>query len=234
MSTTVKYQYGQSDVAFLHNGDCLSQKEFHRIYSQMPTEFRAELIGGTVFVKEPAGLQHGQTDLRLGTILDVYQARTTGICASHNVTVILGPKDEVQPDAVLRIMPEYGGQSKNTQNSEKTFILGAPEMVAEVAHSTRSIDLHLKRRRYFNAGVLEYLVVCLEPAKVFLFDMRTNQEIGSDANGALRSKVFPGLWIHEQGLLQLNFDMVMDALNEGIKSAEHAEFVNALTKSHGS
>jgi hypothetical protein len=106
-------------------------------------------------------------------------------------------------------------------------------MVAEITHSTISIDLHLKRRRYVNAGICEYLVVCVEPQKLFYFDVRNNQEIKPEADGTLRSRIFPGLWIHEQGLLQLDFDMSMDALNAGLKSPEHAEFVKALATSGG-
>src|SRR5205823_6033862 len=32
----------------LHTGDRMTREEFHRIYEQMPKEFRAELIGGIV------------------------------------------------------------------------------------------------------------------------------------------------------------------------------------------
>jgi hypothetical protein len=30
----------------LHSGDKMTQEEFHRIYSQMPEDFQAELVGG--------------------------------------------------------------------------------------------------------------------------------------------------------------------------------------------
>jgi hypothetical protein len=37
----------------LHSGDRLSREEFHRLYSEMPEGFRAELIGGIVYVASP-------------------------------------------------------------------------------------------------------------------------------------------------------------------------------------
>lgn len=43
-----------SDVPELHNGDFMTQREFHTIYERMPVSFRAELIGGTVFVSARA------------------------------------------------------------------------------------------------------------------------------------------------------------------------------------
>jgi Uma2 family endonuclease len=228
MAAIVKYRYGDKRSEQLHNGDFMSQKEFHRMYEQMPEDFRAELMDGIVFVKEPSSEEHGVSDLRVGTILDIYQARTPGVRAGHNVTVILGKQDEVQPDVALRILPAHGGQSKDTGRRTKKYILGAPELIVEIAFSSRAIDLHLKRERYVRAGVAEYIVVCIEPNNLYWLDIRNNEELRADSDGILRSRAFPGLWIHESGLLQLEFDPVMDALNEGLKSKEHAEFVKTL------
>jgi len=46
-------------AAELHNGDSMTQSEFHRTYEQMPEGLKAELVGGVVFVCEPLGLEHG-------------------------------------------------------------------------------------------------------------------------------------------------------------------------------
>jgi Uma2 family endonuclease len=228
MATAVRHRYPNPQVGALRNGDCMNQKEFHFLYEQMPEGFWAELINGIVFVAEPVGIQHGNNDLRLGTVLDIYRSKTKGVFAGHNVTVILGKKDEVQPDVVLRVLPAYGGQSKDTGKAKARYILGAPELIAEVAYSSRSIDLHLKRERYTSAGAREYLVVCLEPETIYWFDLRNNQELKADADGIFRSIVFPGLWVHAAGLLQLDYDVVMDVLNQGLKSKEHADFVKRL------
>jgi len=37
----------------LQTGDRMTRDEFHRAYSQMPEGFRAELIGGVVYVASP-------------------------------------------------------------------------------------------------------------------------------------------------------------------------------------
>lgn len=42
------------------------------------------------------------------------------------------------------------------------FAQGAPELLAEIALSSTSYDLHQKLELYLSAGVLEYLVVSLQ------------------------------------------------------------------------
>ncbi len=216
------------DVPELHNGDRMTQREFHSIYERMPANFRAELIGGTVFVSSPLRQPHGQKHLRLGSIFDAYQAFTPGVEACDNTTVILGDADEVQPDLFLRILPECNGQSANTYEE---YVTGAPELVAEIAHSSKAIDLHQKRKRYAKAGVLEYIVVCLQPPQIFLYNMKTAQLLKTDDNGVLKSVIFPGLWLHVDALLQMNYQLSMDVLKQGIASTEHEIFVCELAES---
>src|SRR5688500_9896109 len=123
----------------LENGDHMSREEFHRIYEQMPAEFRAELIGGIVFVASPLKQRHGKLHLHLGAVFAAYEARTPGVDAGDNTTVELGDDSEPQPDLNLRILPECGGQSRSTDDD---YIAGAPELVAEIALSSRAIDLN--------------------------------------------------------------------------------------------
>ena len=60
----------------------------------------------------------------------------------------------VQPDIYLRIRPAFGGQSHDSDE----FIGGDPELVAEVAASSVSYDLHAKLNAYRRNGVREYIV----------------------------------------------------------------------------
>lgn len=53
MTVVHKNRSGQVIVEELHNGDCMTQPAFHSAYEQMPAGFRAELVGGVVFVCEP-------------------------------------------------------------------------------------------------------------------------------------------------------------------------------------
>lgn len=98
----------------LHNGDRMTQPEFHRLYEQTPEDFRAELIGGIVYVSSPLKRQHGTNHLPLGTLLFAYEGHTPGVECGDNATVELGEWSEPQPDLYLRISPEHGGQSQTT------------------------------------------------------------------------------------------------------------------------
>ncbi len=227
MSDNSRY-YSDSSISMrLHNGDCISQAKFHLLYEQMPVGIKAELLNGIVYLCEPLAQQHGENHLRLGSLFDAYQAYTTGVQACDNATVILGENDEVQPDLFLRILPEFHGQTKNS-GIGRLYVQGAPELIAEVAHSTRSMDLHLKRERYAAAGVIEYVVLCLAPLRLHWFDLREGTTLLPTSNGAFQSRMFPGLWIHEDALLNMDYRQVMAVLHEGLASREHEEFVSNL------
>jgi hypothetical protein len=208
----------------------MAQPAFHRACEAMPESYRAELIGGIVFEPSPAGYEHGRSDMRMACLLEHYAAMTRGLETCHNATVILGAKDEVQPDVLLRVMPEFGGQSHNTKKKKKSprYITGAPELLAEVAHTSRAIDLHLKKDRYSLAGVLEYLVLCLEPPHVYWFDLSRNQRLNADADGIFKSRVFPGLWIDGDALLELDYVKSMAALSAGMQTSKYLEFASHL------
>lgn len=226
MSTTDRSCSRENHPVTLSNGDCMSQKEFHRIYEEMAEDFRAELLGGIVFVREPLAMPHGLSHAHLVSLLVAYGASSPGVQVPADATVILGDKDEVQPDAFLRVSPEYKGQTLDT--GKGPYVLGPPELVAEVSFSSRSIDLHLKRKRYMRAGVLEYLVLCLQPKVIVWLDLHRRTRLKPDGDGVFRSLVFPGLWIHGEALLSLDYTQGMAVLAQGLASAEHAAFVSRL------
>jgi hypothetical protein len=143
--------------------------------------------------------------------------------------VILADESEPQPDLLLRVLSEYGGQ---TQVSDDDYIQGAPELVAEIAHSSRAIDLHSKRIDYARNGVREYLVVCLAERQLRWFDLRADTELAADGDGVLRIRAFPGLWIHADALLNKEFDRLMATLQQGLDAPEHAEFIHRLAAAH--
>jgi Uma2 family endonuclease len=203
----------------------MTRAEFHRIYEQTENDFRAELIGGVVYVASPLKRQHGKNHLPLGTLFFAYESRTPGVEAADNATVILSDNSEPQPDLFLRILEECGCQSRATDDD---YILGAPELVAEISHSTRSIDLHDKYDDYARHGVLEYLVVCLEERQLRWFDLQRDDELQPDADGICRMHTFPGLWIHGAALLNRDFASLTATLERGLASPEHREFVSRL------
>src|SRR5437868_4700209 len=109
----------------LHNGDHMTREEFHRIYEQTPEGFQAELIGGIVYVASPLKIRHGTNHLPLGSLLFAYESSTKGVQSGDNTTILLGEEGEPQPDLFLRILPEYGGQSRTTPDD---YVDGAPEL----------------------------------------------------------------------------------------------------------
>lgn len=209
----------------LRNGDRMNRVEFHRLYEQTPENFKAELIGGIVYVASPVSPAHGKPDRLLGAVLAAYEGRTKGVEGSCNTTIFLSEKDEPQPDQYLRILPEYGGQS-STDKSD--YVKGAPEFIAEVAYSSQAIDLHAKNRRYARCGVREYLVVCVKEQQLRWFDLAGGKELRPDAAGICRVQTFPGLWIDGPALVAHDYSKLMQTLEAGLAASEHSAFVLLL------
>lgn len=144
--------------------------------------------------------------------------------ASGRTTVLLGDACEPEPDLLLRVLPEYGGQSSN----EDEYISGPPELVAEIAHSSRAIDLYEKRRDYAHYDVKEYLVLCVAERKLRWFDLVKDVELSPDPDGVLRLVTFPGLWIHLEALLAQDGPRLVSTLHKGLATPEHSAFMQRL------
>lgn len=213
----------------LHSGDHMSREEFHRLYEQMPEDFKAELIGGVVYVASPMRLPHGKWHLQMASLVGAYEAHTPGVEAGDNATLILAEDCEPQPDLFLRILPEFGGQSSTTEDE---YLQGAPELVAEIAHASRAIDLHAKRDDYARYGVLEYLVLNLHDRRLHWFDLAANRELSSD-DGVFRMQTMPGLWIHADAVFAKDYQTMMATLEDGLASEEHGAFVEELRERKG-
>jgi hypothetical protein len=95
----------------LRDGDRLTARQFLHRWEAMPQLKRAELIDGTVLMPSPVTNRHGTLHLSLGAWLWLHAEMTPGCQAGVEGTWIMGPKDVPQPDASLRILPAFGGQS---------------------------------------------------------------------------------------------------------------------------
>ena len=51
------------------NGDRMTRADFHFIYDKMPDDFRAELVGGVVYLASPLKRRHGTSHVHLGGVL---------------------------------------------------------------------------------------------------------------------------------------------------------------------
>ncbi|HEY9604696.1 MAG TPA: Uma2 family endonuclease [Allocoleopsis sp.] len=214
----------------LESGDRLNRYEFERRYNAMRTLKKAELIEGVVYL--PAALRfrsHGQPHANLIIWLGNYQVATPGIELGIEPTVRLDLDNEPQPDAVLLINENCGGQARL---SEDDYIEGAPELVAEIAASSVAIDLHDKKRAYRRNGVQEYIVwqVCEQRLDWFYLQQGEYVSLPVDDDNVIRSRVFPGLWLAAGDLLAGNMARVLSVLQEGLASGEHASFVEQLAE----
>lgn len=214
-------------LPWLEPGDHLDQAAFHTRYQAMPPDIKAELVEGMVHIPAALKREHGRHHGLVIHWLYAYEDHTSGVEVYDNATTIMGEQSEPQPDASLIILPSRGGQIRFTDDD---FLQGAAELVVEIASSTESIDLHAKKRDYERGGVREYLVVALRQRQVFWFVSRDLKfhPLAEEADGTLRSTVFPGLWLDPAALLELHSTRVIDVLKQGVATAEHAAFVQRL------
>lgn len=215
-------------VPELENGDRLTRVEFERRYDAMPDLKRAELIEGVVYMPSPVRLdRHGNQHIHLSTWIGVYESVTPGVKAGGDSSVRLDLDNMPQPDVLLLIPARAGGQARVSGDG---YVEGAPELIAEVASSSVSYDLGPKLDAYRRNGVREYLVWRVLDGAFDWFELREGryEPQTPDAEGFLKSAVFPGLWLDPRALLAGDLARVLAVLNQGTASAEHAEFVKKL------
>ncbi len=205
----------------LEAGDHLDQPTFHARYQAMPSSFRAELVEGKVIVPSPLSQPHAQTSGWILNWLGRYTLHTPGTTFLDNGTIILSPQDEPQPDAALPLDSACGGQAR----SQGEFVVGAPELIVEVASSSEADDLHDKFRAYLAANAREYLVVLLRDRRI---EWYVNREgcfvlLPADHEGIVRSEFFLGLWLDSAAILARNGAQLLATLDRGLATPEHAK-----------
>jgi len=215
-------------VPDLENGDRLTRAEFERRYEAMPDLKKAELIEGVVYMPSPVRhRRHSRPHTHLVGWLFHYEAGTPGVEAGDNGSVRLDLDNEPQPDACLIIDPRRGGQARISNDD---YLEGAPELVAEVASSSVSYDLGAKLQVYRRNGVREYVIYRVLDRQIDWFVLREGryEPMALAADGLYRSTVFPGLWLDPIALLSHDLARVLAVVQEGLNTAEHADFVARL------
>jgi Uma2 family endonuclease len=228
MSTVSPTDPLQFIVPPLEAGDRLTRAEFERRYAAMPHLKKAELIEGVVYM--PAAVRytrHGRPHSYLNQWLGNYVEDTPGVDCASDSSARLDLDNMPQPDAMLLILPECGGQC---QISEDDYIENAPELVAEVSSSTVSFDLHTKKNVYRRCGVREYIVWRVLDQQIDWFILSEGDFIRLEpaSGGIYKSATFPGLWLDAAALIAGSLKKVTNALKQGIATPEHAEFVKRL------
>lgn len=212
----------------LENGDRLTRAAFERRYHAMPQVKKAELIEGVVYMPSPVRFTtHARPHSLILTWLGVYAAATPGVEVGDNATVRLDLDNEPQPDALLRLDERHGGQSRLSADD---YLEGAPEFIAEITASSASYDLHDKFRAYRRNGVQEYLVWQVQEHRLDWWQLRDDSYVplAANAQGTVRSEVFPGLWLAVPALLDEDLAAVLTLLQTGLATPEHQVFIERL------
>ncbi len=226
---TISVKKNVTKIPLLESGDRLTRHEFERRYTAMPDNKKAELIEGIVYMASPLRIRsHGEPHGNLILWLGTYKVTIPGLILGDNSTVRLDLDNEPQPDVVLLIDEKLGGRSRI---SEDDYIEGAPELVAEVAASNASNDLHDKKNAYRRNGVLEYIVWQVFENKLDWFYLENGEYVSlePDASGVIKSNIFPGLWLAASALLAGEMKQVLNVLQQGLNSPEQVEFIKQLT-----
>ena len=183
----------------LISGDRLSQPEFHRLYEQMPRNFRARLIDGIVFsegdgdgVASPVSELHGKTTKFAGFWMTYYQTGTPGVLMISDGTLVLGVKNEPQPDQMMYLcLIEGGGRAASTASStaspnswprspsRRWRSTWAPKGSPTSGRESRNTSSSAQIREIFWHVLRDGVLGIVPP----------------DADGIYLSRTFPGLWL---------------------------------------
>ena len=218
-----------SSASTLENGDRLTRGEFERRYEARPDIKKAELIEGVVHIPSPTrSASHGRPHAATITWLGSYTASTPGVQVNDSATVRLDLDNEPQPDAALIIDPGAGGQ---TRLSDDDYIEGAPELIAEIASSSASYDLHDKLHAYRRNGVREYLVWRTLEHRIDWFELADGayRPLQPNADGVIHSRIFPGLRLALDAMLHGDLAGVLREMKRGLEEDAHGAFVARLT-----
>jgi hypothetical protein len=215
----------EQEIKPLAAGDHLTRAEFLRRWEADPDIKFAELIGGIVYMPSPLSIEHSEADLLVAHWLGHYAMCTPGLKPGSNATCKM-LKDAPQPDLYLRLPNELGGACRVKGN----YLIGAPEFIAEICLTSAAYGLHEKLKLYETAGVKEYLTVLLADQEVRWHRLvGKNYKQMSERDGVYRSVGFPGLWLDEPALLKGNMLKVIEVLDRGLQTPEHAAFVKQLS-----
>ena len=159
--------------------------------------------------------------------LYVYRVATPGVDSAVDTTVRLDARNVPQPDAVLYVLPSFGGRVRISADG---YVEGPAELAVEISTSSVSYDLGPKMSAYAGNGIREYVVWRTEDAAINWFVLRNAAytALPPGPDGVYRSEVFPGLWLNAAAMVARDAVQVNAVLQQGLQSPEHARFVTDL------
>jgi Uma2 family endonuclease len=208
------------DMSLLQ-GERVTRYEFERRYNLMRDGKKAELIDGRVLLRPD--LPFGTQRFNLIGWLGQYSALTPVSAGAAHSSIRADWGTELHPDACLFVSPEDTGC---VQIDCEGFIDGTPELICDtVSHE----DWAAKLDEYCRIDVKEYVVwrVLDDAIDWFVLEGARYKRLPCDA-GIYRSRVFPGLWLDVEALIDGNLLRVFEVVQEGIASEEHRQFVARL------
>ena len=132
-----------------------------------------------------------------------------------------------QPDAFLFIEPEYGGRARV---GEDGYLVGAPELAAEVSASSASYDLREKFEVFRRNGVREYVVWRTKDRAIDWFVLREGR-LRPPRSGGRRpvpQRGVPRPLAGPGGPDRWRPGALGEAIRRGVATPEHAAFVEKL------
>src|SRR5436190_7035904 len=207
--------------AELVTGQRMNVDEFLSRWEDLPDLQNAELIDGVVYVPSPVSLDHGSRDTQIIWWLAQYAYSTPGCKGGNNSTWLI-LDSAPQPDSYLRILPAYGGQSRD----EGKYSAGGPELVVEICLTSTEVDFGPKLALYQRGGVREYVTIQLFGKRIVWRVLKDGVYLAQStpADGILRSHVFPGLWLDVPAFWQDDGTRTSATLNAGLFDGRSPEF----------
>jgi Uma2 family endonuclease len=195
----------------LESGDQMTAAEFERRYDADPRVHHAELIDGVVYVSSPVRAEyHGKQVSQANRWLGAYADLNEDIEVYVDSTLRIDERQQLQPDVALCV------EEGTSRIDDEGYLIGAPELVVEVAASSVSRDLHRKKDIYAELGVREYIVwrVYDETIDWFVLEEGRYVQREADKNGLIVSAVFEGLRLDVPALLKGDMKAVIKAVSE--------------------
>lgn len=225
--------FAPPDVLPIEDGDHMTVEELIRRWEALPEEWRAahkrvELIEGVVRMPPTSGGYHAEPHFDFIAFLGVYRWATPGVLGGAPASIILNVKNMPEPDGFLAIDPKHGGRMKH---DEKGYVVGMPELLAEISSSSVSFDLHTKKDLYRKFDLKEYVVWRTKEKAIDWFKLQDSDFHSLPLiDGIYKSEAFPGLWLAAAALIAGDYAQVNQVLQQGIASPEHHAFLQRLQK----